>query len=101
MLRFPVTLTLFPYTTLFRSRYGPLLGTSVLGVLWAGWHLPLFLTSPWGDDTGVSGLAVFTVFCVAVSVVITRSEEHTSELQSRGHLVCRLLLEKKKYNIGR
>src|SRR5690625_7820389 len=71
MLRFPVTLTLFPYTTLFRSRYGPLLGTSVLGVLWAGWHLPLFLTSPWGDDTGVSGLAVFTVFCVAVSVVIT------------------------------
>src|SRR5690625_7441399 len=75
MLRFPVTLTLFPYTTLFRSRYGPLLGTSVLGVLWAGWHLPLFLTSPWGDDTGVSGLAVFTVFCVAVSVVITRSEE--------------------------
>src|SRR5690625_6862282 len=31
-------------------------------------------------------------------IVVVRSEEHTSELQSRGHLVCRLLLEKKKYN---
>src|SRR5439155_26074822 len=34
----------------------------------------------------------------AVLVAVTRSEEHTSELQSRGHLVCRLLLEKKKKN---
>src|SRR5690625_5443026 len=34
--------------------------------------------------------------CVPVSDIATRSEEHTSELQSRGHLVCRLLLEKKK-----
>src|SRR5690625_5669019 len=33
-------------------------------------------------------------------IVATRSEEHTSELQSRGHLVCRLLLEKKKYKIS-
>src|SRR5690625_6609728 len=36
------------------------------------------------------------VFALVVAVVMTRSEEHTSELQSRGHLVCRLLLEKKK-----
>src|SRR5690625_6417943 len=34
---------------------------------------------------------------VGVAFVLTRSEEHTSELQSRGHLVCRLLLEKKKH----
>src|SRR5690625_2018520 len=35
----------------------------------------------------------------AISTMVLRSEEHTSELQSRGHLVCRLLLEKKNYNI--
>src|SRR5437870_10803219 len=38
------------------------------------------------------------VFCILVQTHPARSEEHTSELQSRGHLVCRLLLEKKKIN---
>src|SRR6266498_5412616 len=62
MIRRPPRSTLFPYTTLFRSR-----GRSPP----ASWHPPR------GD------------------VARSRSEEHTSELQSRPHLVCRLLLEKK------
>src|SRR5947209_15733265 len=66
MIRRPPRSTLFPYTTLFRS-------------------------STWPDITCVNvdaGLPVATGFA--------RSEEHTSELQSRQYLVCRLLLEKKK-----
>src|SRR5215208_7458215 len=64
MIRRPPRSTLFPYTTLFRSRRArPLVHHSTL--------FPNVYTS-------------------------ARSEEHTSELQSRGHLVCRLLLEKKK-----
>src|SRR5215208_7271046 len=66
MIRRPPRSTLFPYTTLFRSR--PLLR-----------HLPVL-----PEQRGVDH--------------VPRSEEHTSELQSRGHLVCRLLLEKKKEN---
>src|SRR3989449_7333910 len=72
MIRRPPRSTLFPYTTLFRSR---MLRRSVAAELAA-----LRAASEVG-----SGL---------VSAV--RSEEHTSELQSRLHLVCRLLLEKKK-----
>src|ERR1041385_7115663 len=66
MIRRPPRSTLFPYTTLFRS---------VLGRLPDG---------PIGFSGQMHGL------------VVLRSEEHTSELQSRLHLVCRLLLEKKK-----
>src|SRR5437660_2429910 len=66
MIRRPPRSTLFPYTTLFRS---PKRRNSV--------PLP-------------------TPAAHATSSIVTRSEEHTSELQSRGHLVCRLLLEKKK-----
>src|SRR3712207_7638284 len=79
MIRRPPRSTLFPYTTLFRSKM-----------------------------LKARTFAVPTVFCVApmhqISVLgrffamisATRSEEHTSELQSRQYLVCRLLLEKKK-----
>src|SRR5436305_9243222 len=70
MIRRPPRSTLFPYTTLFRST----------------------ISSPGceclGKDTPVSN-----------STSTWRSEEHTSELQSRPHLVCRLLLEKKKKEI--
>src|SRR2546422_6821220 len=71
MIRRPPRSTLFPYTTLFRSR---LRRTSDLELL------PM-KRNPITLITGV---------------VLVRSEEHTSELQSRLHLVCRLLLEKKK-----
>src|SRR5690625_6952889 len=51
-----------------------------------------------GLSLGISGVktAITLLMFGAVSMMLTRSEEHTSELQSRGHLVCRLLLEKKK-----
>src|SRR5437870_8769075 len=71
MIRRPPRSTLFPYTTLFRS-------------------------ARLGDDQRV-GRVVKPVHRRDV-VGLVRSEEHTSELQSRGHLVCRLLLEKKKNN---
>src|SRR5438309_5341916 len=70
MKRRPPTPTLFPYTTLFRSR--PSLGQPRWPQARRGAHRP-------GGERRVE-----------------RSEEHTSELQSQFHLVCRLLLEKKK-----
>src|SRR5439155_21018851 len=76
MIRRPPTPTLFPYTTLFRSnRRRPLCFGRVGG-------------------SRCSFAASVLEFLAAVAE--RRSEEHTSELQSRGHLVCRLLLEKKK-----
>src|SRR5436853_4481561 len=73
MLRRPPRSTLFPYTTLFRSRSEE------------GEHLALFDLE--GDPIDRLDVRV---------VLRGRSEEHTSELQSLRHLVCRLLLEKKK-----
>src|SRR2546428_8792008 len=71
MIRRPPRSTLFPYTTLFRSnpsdRNEPILGA----------------------NDGASGVAIL------LTLADVRSEEHTSELQSRSDLVCRLLLEKK------
>src|SRR5436309_7593112 len=83
MLRPPPTSTLFPYTTLFRSvkhvrRYVPDADGSV------AWELTRQALA------SVANLAV-----VPLQDVLNRSEEHTSELQSRENLVCRLLLEKK------
>src|SRR3989442_2613211 len=95
MIRRPPRSTLFPYTTLFRSRYpapgvpGCPCGSRVSRCgRWAAkvGHLEQFAAAPGG-----------LVRCDARNGV-ARSEEHTSELQSRPHLVCRLLLEKKKYN---
>src|SRR5439155_20165212 len=76
MIRRPPRSTLFPYTTLFRS-----------------WRLPL---------PGCWSIAAWALGCStkkrsSAGWRATRSEEHTSELQSRGHLVCRLLLEKKNF----
>src|SRR5947208_9691299 len=80
MIRRPPRSTLFPYTTLFRSaaRTGPTIRSPDY---WRG-QLAWLRTSP-------------RDFLVARG----RSEEHTSELQSPDHLVCRLLLEKKKNSI--
>src|SRR2546429_1155698 len=85
MIRRPPRSTLFPYTTLFRSRP---LRQQLVGAREGGgapprvpgrWHRAVPSRAP---RTG--------------SLPLQRSEEHTSELQSRLHLVCRLLLEKKK-----
>src|SRR2546422_1888877 len=87
MIRRPPRSTLFPYTTLFRSVFPLLHGLD--GRLVEQWvrleQLDFF------DFTGAAhhDLEDDLAFC-------SRSEEHTSELQSRLHLVCRLLLEKKK-----
>src|SRR5437660_4422756 len=70
--------TLFPYTTLFRSSKRD---AEIRARLAAG------------DEDSV---VTFLLFGVSFTSQPRRSEEHTSELQSRGHLVCRLLLEKKK-----
>src|SRR2546428_10315143 len=77
MIRRPPRSTLFPYTTLFRSQgFSNHSSPSQVFVEPTGYSSPVFLTV---DGNG-----------------IIRSEEHTSELQSRSDLVCRLLLEKKK-----
>src|SRR5690606_41286269 len=88
----PPTPTLFPYTTLFRSSAaGNLLFMKALD------QGPASLTSPL-VNTNILVIILFSVIVYGerLSGTETRSEEHTSELQSRENLVCRLLLEKKK-----
>src|SRR3712207_7892445 len=81
MIRRPPRSTLFPYTTLFRSRLGGQGGVEGVGV-----HLTQ------REVAEHEAQVVAEVLLQAAH----RSEEHTSELQSRQYLVCRLLLEKKK-----
>src|SRR3712207_7660078 len=91
MIRRPPRSTLFPYTTLFRSRsrQSPARCRSVARSLVRG--AP---PSPFPEDRRPHAHERCAFFhCDGV-----RSEEHTSELQSRQYLVCRLLLEKKKTN---
>src|SRR5438067_6131282 len=85
MIRRPPSSTLFPYTTLFRSHPGQQLH---------GLPLPLRGGGPGG--TLGRGHALPGRALVPAKLPAGRSEEHTSELQSRFDLVCRLLLEKKK-----
>src|SRR5690348_17560222 len=96
MLRRPPRSTLFPYTTLFRSYAMTRLGlTAVLFVFAVS---PAF-AAQCGGDFG-SFLATFRHEAAAQGISPrARSEEHTSELQSPVHLVCRLLLEKKNTQI--
>src|SRR5258707_13230163 len=83
MIRRPPRSTLFPYTTLFRSQLQPALeSVSVCGL-----GFGQFSATVLPDRTVEMG---------KLSAILIRSEEHTSELQSRQYLVCRLLLEKKK-----
>src|SRR3712207_8240322 len=88
MIRRPPRSTLFPYTTLFRSTYP--FSAICCSVTFLLSDLPMtrrrILNHIRQDLSGM---------CGRVSVAPRRSEEHTSELQSRQYLVCRLLLEKK------
>src|SRR5437899_6429970 len=93
MLRRPPISTLFPYTTLFRSRpvehgYAKEFADRLIRKGYLSAH-------EYND-----GLILGEVACFGIPLLVTslysRSEEHTSELQSLRHLVCRLLLEKKK-----
>src|SRR2546429_7347271 len=89
MIRRPPRSTLFPYTTLFRSAIGRQLsrskptaaGNAVTSTVYDAAGNIVSVTTPGGN--------------VITTKYDSRSEEHTSELQSRLHLVCRLLLEKK------
>src|SRR3712207_8228888 len=85
MIRRPPRSTLFPYTTLFRSK--------------CCWRQVLLATSVAGDKCCWPQRLMSARVNPATRLNLTRtgrSEEHTSELQSRQYLVCRLLLEKKK-----
>src|SRR2546427_6708227 len=86
MIRRPPRSTLFPYTTLFRSALAPAPGPRLLDI---------------GGGTGnyaaaLRGHGHNPVVTDVSEAKLSRSEEHTSELQSQSNLVCRLLLEKKK-----
>src|SRR5258707_2911505 len=81
MIRRPPRSTLFPYTTLFRSVWQ----WKVCGRKQSNGYEE----ADWGHGSGIR---------YSVRGWVSRSEEHTSELQSRQYLVCRLLLEKKKNN---
>src|SRR5690554_7156003 len=98
MIRRPPRSTLFPYTTLFRSRRLDArlrLDDEEARPVALQLHLP---RHPVGDDDVVAG-AKGQPPELRAQHALPRSEEHTSELQSRPHLVCRLLLEKKKKQI--
>src|SRR5688572_31818241 len=95
MIRRPPRSTLFPYTTLFRSR------------AWRGTHLQNPVTSVPRTRNSSSQRNRWTIAAYysrkwnyrTQRSAYSRSEEHTSELQSQSNLVCRLLLEKKKNKI--
>src|SRR5438034_3055127 len=76
MIRPPPRSTLFPYTTLFRSFFAE-------------------------HRAEILGATADHMMLVVIAMLIARSEEHTSELQSHSDLVCRLLLEKKKTHASR
>src|SRR3712207_6959860 len=85
MIRRPPRSTLFPYTTLFRSFMRGVAGAFLFGAPF------LYTMEVWWKGNFTSPPYMLAVLCVSY----VRSEEHTSELQSRQYLVCRLLLEKK------
>src|SRR5258708_24276767 len=99
MIRRPPRSTLFPYTTLFRSKVdtsaasrlplllNPMVASSTRETSYPSPLMRLRQCAIWGDSASVRWIVV-------------RSEEHTSELQSPDHLVCRLLPEKKKPDRG-
>src|SRR2546430_13705388 len=97
MIRRPPRSTLFPYTTLFRSKLqvynidnNQISGSASLGTIALNWQF-----------SGIGNFGGAGTSDLLVRNSNTRSEEHTSELQSQSNLVCRLLLEKKKHRTMR
>src|SRR5689334_24108502 len=91
MIRRPPRSTLFPYTTLFRSgQYRAAMVDEAAMVLHVAFQQAM---GGLPRDIAIEALAI-----EGFPARVLRSEEHTSELQSQFHLVCRLLLEKKKKN---
>src|SRR3712207_6864839 len=99
MIRRPPRSTLFPYTTLFRSdpeEDPPSLAADALAQLAQDQRLHRSPSPSWRKAPSSPAPSGTTAV-----IETPRSEEHTSELQSRQYLVCRLLLEKKKTNVTR
>src|SRR2546422_6567812 len=94
MIRRPPRSTLFPYTTLFRSDFRIAPAAAIQTTIQRHYKA---LESERDDETVRQDLGLTVVPAVRAE---DRSEEHTSELQSRLHLVCRLLLEKNKHLHG-
>src|SRR5258708_9549892 len=94
MIRRPPRSTLFPYTTLFRSRCESAFNTCTVKKSTASWlsARPKRLKNQYETSASVKKPPRWS----HIGFSSVRSEEHTSELQSPDHLVCRLLLEKKK-----
>src|SRR5258707_3079515 len=90
MIRRPPRSTLFPYTTLFRSFFALTL------IVWIAVTRRGRLVEAM-RSVNMNGLLCALVFSISTICFIFRSEEHTSELQSRQYLVCRLLLAKKQH----
>src|SRR3712207_7770960 len=90
MIRRPPRSTLFPYTTLFRSALVRSFDRADTSGTWPSMACPI----AWARDASPTSGRTMSQTSRTLSFV--RSEEHTSELQSRQYLVCRLLLEKKK-----
>src|SRR3712207_8846625 len=95
MIRRPPRSTLFPYTTLFRSKKHL---TEQSGITLDLWNIVAELRLD-GDAPAEHAAAQLDGVLEDLMYVDGRSEEHTSELQSRQYLVCRLLLEKKKHHV--
>src|SRR2546422_2012012 len=92
MIRRPPRSTLFPYTTLFRSMCLPFSRMDQPSGSYCT------ISTVWPSGSVILKLALpMRPFGTRSASATPRSEEHTSELQSRLHLVCRLLLEKKKH----
>src|SRR3712207_8924371 len=100
MIRRPPRSTLFPYPTLFRSWVWVLIAIAA-GIAFGLIAPATAEKAKWLADAFIQLITTITgpVIFVTVVIGIARSEEHTSELQSRQYLVCRLLLEKKKTTI--
>src|SRR3712207_8214239 len=97
MIRRPPRSTLFPYTTLFRSllRTNPIEAKAIVAEI----RRRFDAVPKWDGVDAVPSIGVVTFNAQQRAYIEgLRSEEHTSELQSRQYLVCRLLLEKKKKN---
>src|SRR3712207_7553828 len=98
MIRRPPRSTLFPYTTLFRSwpaGIGVVLVVQAL-LLCVGWNHTAYYPSTADLQSSLTIVNSSSSMFTLETMFYVRSEEHTSELQSRQYLVCRLLLEKKK-----
>src|SRR2546422_6410006 len=96
MIRRPPRSTLFPYTTLFRSGVVQLLESLGARLVSSAPLVSRFAARWSAAELAGHRKAAEILARVARDALAWRSEEHTSELQSRLHLVCRLLLEKKK-----